>query len=47
MTAKLEYVKKVAKRPETIKWADSRASFQVVPTFVLDEWVIDLGKERS
>lgn len=36
-----------AKRPETIKWADGRASFGVVPTFVLDEWGIDLEKERA
>jgi uncharacterized protein len=36
----------VAKRPETIKWADGRACFRVVPTFVLDEWGIDLAKER-
>ena len=34
-----------AKRPETIKWADGRASFRVVPTFVLDDWGIDLEKE--
>ncbi|WP_145284521.1 hypothetical protein [Rosistilla oblonga] len=33
-----------AKRPETIKWADGRASFGVVPTFVLDEWGIDLER---
>ena len=37
----------VAKRPETIKWADGRASFGVVPTFVLEEWGIDLEKERG
>ena len=37
----------VAKRPETIKWADGRASFGVVPTFVLEEWGIDLEKERA
>lgn len=36
----------VAKRPETIKWADGRASFGIVPTFVLDGWGIDLEKER-
>lgn len=36
----------VAKRPETIKWADRRASFRVVPAFVLKEWGIDLAKER-
>lgn len=34
----------VAKRPDTIKWADGRASFGVVPTFVRDEWGIDLLK---
>ena len=37
----------VAKRPETIKWADGRASFGVVPEFVLDEWGVDLEKERA
>ncbi len=37
----------VAKKPETIKWADGRASFGVVPTFVLDDWEIDLTVERS
>lgn len=31
----------VAKRPTTIKWADGRACFQVVPAFVKDEWGID------
>ena len=36
-----------AKRPETLKWADGRGSFGVVPTFVLDEWGIDLEKERA
>ena len=36
-----------AKRPETIKWADGRASFGVIPNFVLDEWGIDLEKERA
>jgi uncharacterized protein len=34
-------------RPETIKWADGRASFRAVPTFVLDEWGIDLAKGRA
>jgi uncharacterized protein len=33
----------VAKRPETIEWADARASFGVVPQFVWEEWGIDLG----
>lgn len=37
----------VAKRPETIKWADGRAGFGVVPTFVTEEWGIELPKERS
>ena len=36
-----------AKRPDTIKWADGRASFGVVPTFVLDEWGIDLEQEQT
>lgn len=33
----------IARRRETIQWADGRASFGVVPAFVLDEWGIDLG----
>jgi len=37
----------VAKRPETIKWADGRASVGVVPNFVLEDWGIDLETERS
>jgi uncharacterized protein len=32
----------VAKRPTTIKWADGRACFRVVPEFVRVEWEIDL-----
>ena len=32
-----------AKNPEIIKWADGRASFDVVPDFVRGEWGIDLG----
>jgi uncharacterized protein len=35
----------VAKRSKTIKWADGRAAFRVVPNFVLDEWGIDLENE--
>src|SRR3954447_20444777 len=35
-----------AKRPETIRWADGRASFGVVPTLVLEEWGIDLRGDR-
>jgi uncharacterized protein len=31
-----------ARRPETIRWADGRASLGVVPEFVMDEWEIDL-----
>ncbi len=37
----------VARRPEMINWADGRARFRVVPTFVLEEWGIDLEKERA
>lgn len=40
----------VAKRSETIKWADGRASFQVIPEFVREEWGVDLstlGKNYS
>jgi len=37
----------IAKRQETIKWADGRASFGVVPTFVLEDWGIDLERERA
>lgn len=37
----------VAKRPDTIQWADGRASFGVVPTFVLEEWGIDLEMEQA
>lgn len=36
----------VAKRPDTIKWADGRARLSVVPSVVLEEWGIDLEKER-
>ncbi len=34
----------VAKRPETIQWADGRATFRLVPEFVKDEWGIDLRR---
>lgn len=37
----------VAKRPETIAWADGRAGIGVVPAFVLEEWGIDLQTERA
>lgn len=37
----------IGKRPETIKWADGRASFRVVPNFVLEKWGIDLERERT
>ncbi len=33
----------VARRPETIRWADGRARFRVVPWFVWEEWGIELG----
>jgi uncharacterized protein len=35
-----------AKRPATIRWADGRASFGVVPQLVWDEWGIDLDESR-
>ena len=35
-----------AKRPETIKWADDRASLGVVPEIVKKEWGIDLERYR-
>ena len=34
----------IAKLPETIKWADGRATFRVIPAFVLGEWGIDLNR---
>lgn len=37
----------VGKTTQMIRWADGRASFRVVPKFVLDEWGIDLTKERA
>ena len=37
----------LARRPETIKWADGRAGFGVIPTFVLEKWGIDLEKEKA
>ena len=37
----------VAKRPETIKWADGRASFGIIPDLVLADWGIDLATERA
>ena len=37
----------VAKRPHTIKWADGRASFAVVPAFVTDDWGVELTAERQ
>jgi uncharacterized protein len=33
----------MARRPATIKWADGRVTFRVIPEFVRDEWGIDLG----
>lgn len=36
----------IASRSATIKWADGRASFGVVPKIVWDEWGIDLGLTR-
>lgn len=37
----------VAKRSETINWANGRAVFHVIPKLVLDDWGIDLMKKRS
>ncbi len=37
----------IAKLPETIKWADGRATFRIVPAFALDDWGIDLTKEHA
>jgi uncharacterized protein len=34
-----------ARRPETIQWADGRASLGFVPGFVWDEWGVDLGEK--
>ena len=36
-----------AKDPAMKKWADGRASFAIVPNFVMKEWGIDLAEERS
>ena len=36
-----------ARRPETIKWADGRASLGVVPAIVLTEWGINLNETRQ
>lgn len=30
-----------AKRPETLRWADGRGTFQVIPAFTSGEWGID------
>ncbi len=35
-----------AKTKEIIQWADGRASFRIVPNFVLDEWGVEIPKER-
>jgi uncharacterized protein len=35
-----------ARRPEMIRWADGRATVQVVPEFVWEEWGIDPGDLR-
>ena len=34
----------VAKAEKMIQWADRRASFRVVPEFVIDEWGIELNE---
>jgi len=35
-----------AKRPDTIAWADGRATFGIVPPLVRDEWGIELPQAR-
>ncbi len=35
-----------AKTKKMIQWADGRASFRVVPKFVLEDWGIEIPKER-
>ena len=37
----------VAKRVETIEWADGRASVGAVPTFVVHGWGVDLDLESG
>ncbi len=37
----------IARRPETIRWADGRASFHLVPQIVKDEWGVDLHFPES
>ena len=37
----------VARRPETIRWADGRAKFRVVPPSVRGEWGIDLTATKA
>ena len=33
----------IAKRPETIRWADGRATMNFIPDLVKSEWEIDLA----
>jgi uncharacterized protein len=35
-----------AKRPETLRWADGRATFGAVPSLVREQWGIDLDRYR-
>jgi len=37
----------IAKRPETIQWADERAMHGVIPDLVFEQWQLDLNKERE
>lgn len=37
----------VAKRPDIINWADGRATFEVVPAFVLNDWEIEIEKNSD
>jgi uncharacterized protein len=33
-----------AKRPETLKWADERATMRFIPALIKDEWLIELDR---
>lgn len=36
----------VAKRPETLSWANERSTSGFVPSFVLDEWGVELAERK-
>lgn len=37
----------VAKRPDTIRWADGRGQFAIVPAVVTEDWCVDVPESRS